>query len=285
MPEDLKVPVLLTCPSCGAKGQINFDKKLITNSDRGITAINIVENLICIHSFVAYIDNNYTLRDSFICDFKVELPQVHFEQTVKHEMNVDFDVEIVKINLKPTLMVHILKGLFYNKQVALIIDYDFIFKGIINFFSYIFENTFNSRIISVDRQEYRKLKKNYKDYLVLDGVNILHDKDKIITDRKLKIESLLAQKFYSEDDAKTCLLIIKNEVEKAFFLSKSIKEFIESLGLQKNDKIDTISIKNMLKEKYSVTIDTEYLNFLIIIVKKYFKTDVPIVYKNLMGFF
>lgn len=284
MSEDLKVPVILKCPSCGASGQIELDQKIM-NSDRGITAINIAENIICMHSLVVYIDNNFMVRDSFICDFKVEFPQVHFEQTVMHEMNIDFDVDIIKINLIPTLMVHILKGIFYREQIALIIDNDFIFKGILNFISYILDNTFKSTIISVTRQDYKKSKKNYKEYLVLDGVNILRDNNLIITDKNLKIESLLAQKFYSEYDGKTSLLLIKNEVVKAFFLSKSIKEFIESLGLQKNDKIDTISIKNMLKEKYSVNIDTDYLNFLIKIVKKYFNTDVPIVYKNLMGFF
>ena len=285
MSEDLEIPVFLSCPSCGAGRHIKLDKNIITNSVRGITAVNIAENLICMHSFVVYLDNNCMVRDSFICDFKVQIPQIHFEQTVTHKMNVDFDVEIIKINLIPTLMVHILKGLFYGKQIALIIDHDFIFKGILNFFNYILENTFKSTFISVTRQEYKKSKKNYKDYLVLDGVNILRDNDKIITDRKLKIESLLAQKFYSEYDPLTSLLLIKSEVEKAYFLSKTIKEFIESLGLQKNDKIDTISIKNLLKEKYSVNIDTDYLNFLISIVQKYFNTDVPIVYKNLMGFF
>ena len=55
--------IKIQCPSCGKKGDFEILDEKIKNVARGLLAVNIAENTICEHSFIAYVDKNFTIRD------------------------------------------------------------------------------------------------------------------------------------------------------------------------------------------------------------------------------
>ena len=77
------VKVEIRCPSCAKIGKIEIKESILNQSVRGITAVNISERLICEHSFIAYIDKNLDVRDCFIADFQIELPQLKSDQKIE----------------------------------------------------------------------------------------------------------------------------------------------------------------------------------------------------------
>lgn len=66
------VLVQIVCPICKKVGYIDIDKDSLRQNSRGITAINISMEHICPHSFLAYVDRNFHVRDFMIVDFNVE---------------------------------------------------------------------------------------------------------------------------------------------------------------------------------------------------------------------
>ena len=67
--------VQIKCPTCGNNGEINVSEELLKSISRGLLAIN-VQKTICEHSFIVYIDKNLTIRDYFIADYHLELPEL-----------------------------------------------------------------------------------------------------------------------------------------------------------------------------------------------------------------
>ena len=74
------VEIKINCPACSKTGKLEVEENIIKKSLRGITAINVGEFLICPHSFIVYIDMNFTVRDCFFSDFKIELPEIRFHK-------------------------------------------------------------------------------------------------------------------------------------------------------------------------------------------------------------
>jgi len=93
--------IRIRCPLCLSSGEITIEKDLIEQNLSGITAINITENAICEHSFVAYLDNNLTIRDAFVCDFKIKIPEINITEIDDENQKIPFDISIVRINILP----------------------------------------------------------------------------------------------------------------------------------------------------------------------------------------
>ncbi|GAG34301.1 unnamed protein product, partial [marine sediment metagenome] len=68
--------IQITCPSCKKKGNIEISDDAIKNVSRGLLAINVASNIICDHSFITYVDKNLSIRDYFIADFQIEIPDI-----------------------------------------------------------------------------------------------------------------------------------------------------------------------------------------------------------------
>jgi len=251
---------------------IEVDEKLVSSSPRGITAINVIEDIICRHSFVVYIDNNRVVRDSFICDFKIELPQVPSDQILEpSKLEHPLDIDLIKINLIPSLLAHILKGLYFGKKIIILVNEEFLYSHLIIFFEYITEDTFEMNLHLIHKKEYEDNKKLYKKDLVLDGKEIINDKDNLIDLKKTIIENVIVQKFFAEYDSEKSLILIKNEFQKAFFLSKAISDYLNS-----SKALDVKALTEHLKEKvHAIKITPYYLRFLFDIVENYFKTKIP----------
>ncbi|MHA1487210.1 MAG: hypothetical protein ACTSSC_08555, partial [Promethearchaeota archaeon] len=54
------------CPSCSSRGYIEISEEEVEKAARGVFAVNISEGIVCDHSFVAYIDKNLSVRDTFM---------------------------------------------------------------------------------------------------------------------------------------------------------------------------------------------------------------------------
>ncbi|HEY0088616.1 MAG TPA: hypothetical protein VGB37_07220, partial [Candidatus Lokiarchaeia archaeon] len=67
--------VKINCPICEKKGTIDVSQEIMKNVSRGLLAVNIAKEIVCSHSFVAYIDKNFNVRDYFTADFQIEIPE------------------------------------------------------------------------------------------------------------------------------------------------------------------------------------------------------------------
>ncbi|MBD3341924.1 MAG: hypothetical protein GF353_22670, partial [Candidatus Lokiarchaeota archaeon] len=112
--------VKIHCPVCNTSGKIQVDESLLENNQKGITAVNIEESIICSHSFVTYIDKNYNVRDSFVSDFKIDLPDIKIQKErrlneFKHLDKMNLDSLLSEISAVE--LASILNGVFSKQNV------------------------------------------------------------------------------------------------------------------------------------------------------------------------
>jgi len=274
----------IRCPSCAKRGNIEVSEEEVKNTTRGLYAVNVTEGIICTHSFVAYVDKNFIVRDSYMADFQIELPQYIQEQEVELKLPIpteSVDVNLIKLNLTASLITHIIKAILYNKKVVIISDQDYMYDNITNFFNHITKNSFNSHISIMATVGYNS--DLLKEYLVFEGKKILIDNGNIINPRRLKVERTIVQKFLDEYDASSSLLILKNELQKAYKLSETILEYVNNS--KKKEKFYSKKIIDTLEKKYNLKINMPYLNFLLNIVENYFGVKVPMSsnFSNFLG--
>lgn len=270
------VKVEIRCPACSKVGYIEIEDKIINQSSRGVTAINVSNDQMCSHSFVAYIDKNMDVRDCFITDFQIELPTMETEKIEEKEIpdHDVIDVDILKINLSALQLSSILRGCFFKLPVLIHHNEDFLFSHVQNLFKFIFQNSFDYEILIENSSEYKNNKKKYKNYLILEGNKILKDKNKILDPKKTKIERSIIQKFYAEYNAKSSLIILKNEIQVSYELSKQIMDIIKTYDGE--EKLGKKKLIDKLVEIRDIKIDFAYLEFLLDIIKNYFQFDLSV---------
>ncbi|MFX1394871.1 MAG: hypothetical protein ACFFAH_15025 [Promethearchaeota archaeon] len=277
--------VQINCPSCSKVGYIEISLNVIKDSLRGLLAINIAKDIVCPHSFIAYIDKNLNVRDYFVADFQIELPQMTPEEIRKVDKipSKDIvDIDLIKLNIPAMLLTYILKSIFLKQKIVIIQDQEFLHNHIHNFFKYITQNSFETEIILVTEETYNNNKKTYKDSMVFDNINILRNVKKFINPKKLSIEKHFVSRFVSEGDLGYSYIVLKNDILKSFEFSKAIINFINE-SKEKNEKTNTLKISTQLEELYDYKINTIYLNFLIEIVKHYFGVAVPSITDSFLG--
>ena len=260
--------ISITCPSCKKKGNIEISDEAIKNVSRGLLAVNVASDIICDHSFIAYLDKNLSIRDYFIADFQIEIPDIAptedsgaKEIISKGTLNLD----AIKLNLSANLITHVLKSIFFNKKIAIISDLSFLNEHILNFFRQLTDGSFDAYISVISEDEYKSNKKNYKEHIVLDGKKVIRDEEKIINPKKLKVEKQMVSNFFMEIDPTSSYFGLKNEIRKTFRLSQSIVDFASKF---KNDlTIDSELIIDHIEKEFNIKIDKSYLEFLLEIVK------------------
>lgn len=268
--------IKIQCPSCGKKGDFEILEEKIKNVARGLLAVNIAENTICEHSFIAYVDRNFTIRDYFMADFQLEIPEI-----VPLEKNKDLkitekeltDLSLIKLNLPVNLMTYVIKSIFLKKKILIISDDSFLNDKILEFFVYITQNSFNYNISFISAEDYKNKHKEFKDYMVFENNKIVNNVKKSINPKKLKMEKYIVHKFLSEIDFNSSLIMLKNELQKIYTLSNSIVNLIQNK--KENEKINILKISKKLAEIYKIKIKNEYLEFLTEIVKNYFEIKIP----------
>ncbi|MFX1453140.1 MAG: hypothetical protein ACFFCM_20065 [Promethearchaeota archaeon] len=177
----------ITCPSCKAKGSVEISDEAIKNVSRGLLAVNIAPNLICDHTFIAYVDKNLSIRDYFIADFQIEIPDITPTEDIEAREIISkgtLNLDAIKLNLSANLITHVLKSIFFNKRIVIISDLSFLNEHILNFFKQLIEGSFDAYITVISEEEYKNNKKPYKDYMVFNGKEVIRDEEKIINPKK-----------------------------------------------------------------------------------------------------
>ena len=265
--------IQVTCPSCQKKGLIDVSEEILKNITRGLLAVN-VPDIICEHTFIVYVDKNLAIRDYFMADFKIELPQISVPEGITEKKIPSKEVvnlDLIKLNVPAILLTYVLKCIFSKKEAIIIMESSFLNEHVLNFFKFITQDSFEIKIKLLSKEEYKNNKKNYKDYIVFEGNEIINDSDKIIDIKKLKVEKHLVQVFLAESDLSYSYIVFKNEIHKAYNLAKSI---LERVNQENQKKINFKYIVDLIVEKFNIKLEKMYLDFIVEILKNYFGLEI-----------
>jgi hypothetical protein len=265
----------IRCPVCSEWKKLDIPDDAVDESTKGLLTINVTAGMICEHSFIVYVDKNLIVRDCFVADFKIEVPGEPAPEQAENEIappKFSFKLDLIKLNISRVLMAHILKALFFKREILIISDQDFLYTHIQNFLKYINENSFEMEMTIISNKEYKRSKKQYKDHIIFKNREIIQDKDGLITPKRLEMEKTIIDKFFAEDDVEASLIILKNEINKIFGFAKTIKSFLDN---SKESGLTSKMIINHLSEVYNEKITVSYVQFLIGIVKYYFGAKIP----------
>jgi len=203
-------------------------------------------------------------------DFKIELPEMQAEQQLDEvdlpELDI-VDVDLIKINIPALPLTHLIRTYLFGLDIFFIHDGESLYRHIKNFFNFLSKGTFEPNLTIGNQLTYKKSRKQFKNHVVFNSRSILNDKMKILNSKEIKIERTIIQKFLAETDAKESLIILKNEIQKAYELSKAIVDYLENYD--KSQELLPKVVASILKERFGQTIKGEYLKFLIQIVQKY----------------
>ena len=264
----------IRCPSCSKRGYIEVNEEEVKNSTRGLFAVNITEGIVCEHSFVVYVDKNLTVRDTFMADFQIKLPEVTSgkeDLTDTSELLNKIDVSLIKLNLTASQLSYIIRTIVLKKKVIILSDQEYMFEDVRNFFCYITENSFENCVKIVSELDFKM--ENYDNHILLRSKEILKDDEHVLDTKKLGVERNIIQKFLAEYDPTSSMIILKNELKNAFELSLSVIEYIK--GLKKKESIITRKLIEFLNTKHDFKIQMPYLEFLYEIVESYFNLKIP----------
>ncbi|MFX1276547.1 MAG: hypothetical protein ACFFBP_06895 [Promethearchaeota archaeon] len=267
------VQIFINCPICSKKGTMDIDENVITQNSRGITTIS-VSKVLCEHSFIAYIDNKFDVRDTFITDLTLESPELELDNLSlgKTPDQETINVFLITINLHPSTLTYILRACFNNEKVLLINNIEIVHKHLINFMHYIFVNTFAINFMVINRVDFQKNRKLFKDYLIIDDLRVLNDKNKVLKAKKFEVERNIVHSFFNEISPDISLNNIKKEIAKAFKLSNDVLVYV--LNLDESEALDAKDLTKFLETQYNIKISTNYLTFLIDIVRNFYKVNV-----------
>ena len=282
----------INCPSCKSRGYFEISEDFVKTINRGIFAINIAAHTICTHTFIAYIDKNLEVRDYFVADFQVEIPELSKEAqefaldrniSEKKDLDNDFDVDIIKLNLSATIITYIIKSILSKQKILYISDLDYLNEGILNFFNYLTEDSFELNFSITTRENYEKNIKDYNDWMVFEGYEVIRDYNKIINNKNLVVEKQIVNKFITESDKNIGLTLLKGEMRKACKLAQKIVKVVNDMK-NKNENINIFNINKILENEFTIKIESAYINFLTEIVKSYFGIQLPSLSECFLGF-
>lgn len=275
----------IQCPICQKKGKLDVPEELLKNAERGLLAINISEDIICEHSFMAYVDKNLAVRDYFVADFKVEIPQLSTIEKVQHTTIPEKDIkemDLIKLYLHAISIAYLMKSILIKQKIVLIFEQKFLYNHIFNFVNYITQDSFEVNLLIMTMEEYNANKKKYKDAFVINSTNVIRNPKKINL-KKLNVEKQIIKDFLSRIDLNYAYIVLKNEFQKAYELSKSMVSLIEEERKTKKT-FNILEIKLNVEKEYNIKINKLYLNFLIEIIEKYFDIKVPSITDGLFDY-
>jgi len=262
------------CPSCSNIGYIEISEEEVEKAARGIFAVNISEGIACEHSFVAYIDKFLSVRDTFIADFQLELPEISSPRVKEPETSSQLesiDVSLIKLNLIASLLVNIIRAIFFRRKVLVLTDQTFMIDQIHNFFDYITKNSFEASILVKSEEQYQI--ESYKDSIVLKNNLILQDNDDILNPKKISFERALVRKFLEEYELIPSIIYLHEGIQKTYELSETIVNRVKKL--KKKEKLISKKVIKEIAKVNNVKIQLPYLDFLYEIVENYFGVKVP----------
>ena len=216
------------------------------------------------------------MRDCFIADFQIELPELGEKEVSEAEeefITDKIDLTIIKLNFSASLLAYLIKSIFLKKDIAILSDQKFLYSHMNNFIDYItsdFEKEINIKMIP--REKFLEDKKAYEDFVILENNSIIQNEELILEASELNVVRTIIQRFLEEFDEKSSIIILKNEVQRAFTLAETLVEYVENF---EGEEIQSKELIDYLEEEQDIKVKIPYLNFLLDIVENYFGVDVP----------
>jgi hypothetical protein len=267
------VKIEIRCPKCSKRNKIEVSEEEVKNTTRGLYAVNVSEGIICEHSFVAYLDKNLVVRDTFIADFQITLPETTAPQEEEEPKLTDnIDIDLIKINLTASTIAFILRAMLFKKKIIIISDKEFLGDHLLNLFKFVTSEAFDVDLSLIPINQYNTT--NYGDHIAIKGIEIIKDDDKIIDPKKLKMERTITQAFLNETDPKSSILKLKKEIKLIYDLSSSIADIVNNL--KKSEKLYSKTLIEKLKDSHNVKVQMPYLDYLIEVTEHYFNVKVPL---------
>ena len=115
--------------------------------------------------------------------------------------------------------------------------------------------------------------------MIFEGNKIVKNMKKLINPKKLWVEKHIVSRFLTEPELGYSYIILKNEIHKAYELSKSIVEAVKE-SRKDGEKENILKITGEVEDFYKIKIGSLYLNFLIEIIQTYFNVAVPTVVES-----
>ena len=116
--EELFKNILLICPKCKIKKNLNIPSKII-NQSKHITTISIPTKTICEHSFQVFVDKNFEVRGYQKVDF--EFPRMEFYESSIEALEGEQKEEdsLSTLSSLPLFqdIINLLRGCVDNKQI------------------------------------------------------------------------------------------------------------------------------------------------------------------------
>lgn len=132
------------------------------------------------------------------------------------------DIDLLSLNLPPLTLTFILRACFNDEKIILINDENTITTHLENFFYYMFQDSFKIEISMMPIDYYKKYKNQFKNHVVIVKDTIVKDNTNLLNLKQMKIEKAIVQKYIGDSNPKVSLIIVKNEIKKAFNLAKEI---------------------------------------------------------------
>ena len=269
------VKIEIHCPKCSKRNKIEVSEEEVKNTKRGLYAVNISEGIICEHSFIAYLDKNLVVRDTFIADFQITLPESNeqiVEKGKESKLTEKIDVDLIKINLTASTIAYILRAMLFKKKILIISDKEFLGDHLINLFNYVTSEAFEMDMQMIPNDQYNA--STYGDHIAIRGIEIIKDDDNIIDPKKLKVERTMTQAFLNETDPTTSIMLLKKEIKQIYDLSSSIAAKVSNL--KENEKLYSKTLIEELRKKLDIKVQMPYLDYLIEVAEHYFDVKVPL---------
>ncbi len=178
----------------------------------------------------------------------------------------------IKMNLKPEMLIHVLRSSFIKKKILIIINnhLGYLKEALNAFYDYIFERTFSINILILTEEEYQEKEYKLKDYIVLLDGEILGENKNIINLKNNKFEEEIIKDFYNDSHSLSSIINLRDKIEELYALSRKIFRFHEEIGL----KLSSKAMKKHLENTLFIKIKKDYFNFLIDVASRYFNGEI-----------
>lgn len=213
------------------------------------------------------------VRDYFMADFQFELPDIAPTEEFKDvDFSEEIDLSLIKLNLSANLMTYVLKSILLKKDILLISNETFMNPLILDFFKIITQDNFDFNISFMSEEDFKYRSSEFTDFMVFEGSKIINNVNQSINPKKLKVEKKITHNFLSEIDFNSSLIILKNELQRAYLLSNSIVEYVHKINYI--NKLNVAKLGKNLEKTHKIKINNDYLEFLLNIVRNYFDVNI-----------
>jgi hypothetical protein len=268
--------ITVTCPICHEKKQVDIPKSLIKGASH-LTAVLIPKNIICEHTFHAFVDKNLTVRGYQKTDF--ELPLTLEEAKLEENLLLDSelnDFEVIKWNISPENLEYLIKCIIFDKNVVFVLpdSQNELKEVIVRTLKFIFQDTFKQNLTILIKSSYKNMKNDFRNDIVIGWNKILRDKDNFLNKEDITVEEKIVRNFYRNASKHDAIINLEYEIRQIFKVCNKAIELIEHKG--EGTSIDVLTLKEQMKEQHFLDLDIQYMRYILKVVRYYFKVYVPI---------